>query len=98
MADGDERCNSPGAARAGSSGSWSLPVIAAASGVQGSVVTPLTLAGLSIASLPRYIALWPRARQASAEREWLLTVALSMFNNLATACATFLLGNLIRWI
>ena len=55
-------------------------------------ILPLTLAGLSIASLPKYAALWPRARRAGAEREWLLTVCLSMFNNLATACAAFLLG------
>ena len=53
---------------------------------------------LSIASLPKYAKLWPRVRRAGAEREWLLTVSLSMFNNLATACATFLLGIAIRWL
>ena len=71
--------------------------LAAAGGVPWWVVLPLTLAGLSIASLPKYTRLWPRARRAGAEREWLLTVALSMFNNLATSCAAFLLGIAIRW-
>src|SRR5262245_49382421 len=32
-----------------------------------------------------------------AEREWLLTIALSTFNSFATACAAFLLGIAIRW-
>jgi hypothetical protein len=68
---------------------WLLVVasLAAAGGVQAWVVVPLTLAGLSIASLPKYVGLWPRVRRAGAEREWLLTVSLSMFSNLATACA-----------
>jgi hypothetical protein len=71
--------------------------LAAAGGVPWQVVVPLTLAGLSIASLPKYAALWPRARRAGAGREWLVTVCLSMFNNLATACAAFLLGIAVRW-
>ena len=70
--------------------------LAAAGGVQWWIVVPVTLAGLSIASLPRYVALWPRARRAGAERAWLVTVSLSMFNNLATSCAAFLLGIVIR--
>ena len=79
---------------------WLLVVasLAAAGGVPWWGVVPLTLAGLSIASLPKYAALWPRVRRAGAEREWLLTVSLSMLNNLATACAVFLLGIVIRWI
>jgi len=71
--------------------------LAATGGVQAWVAVPLTLAGLSITSLPKYAALWPRARRAGAERAWLIIVSLSMFNNLATACAAFLLGTAIRW-
>jgi hypothetical protein len=50
---------------------WLLVVasLAAAGGVQWWVVLPLTLAGLSITSLPKYVAFWPRARLAGAERE-----------------------------
>jgi hypothetical protein len=32
------------------------------------VVLPLTLAGLSIDSLPKFVALWPRAQDVGAER------------------------------
>jgi hypothetical protein len=71
--------------------------LTAAGGVSGWIVVPLTLAGLSISSVPKYLALWPRARRAGAGREWWLTVGLSMFNNLATSCAAFLLGIAIRW-
>jgi len=71
--------------------------LAAAGGVNWWVVVPLTLAGLSIASLPKYAALWPRVRRAGAEREWLLTVGLSMLNSLAASWAAFLLGAAIRW-
>jgi hypothetical protein len=62
------------------------------------VVVPLAVAGLSISSLPKYIALWPRADQVGAEAEWWKTVLLSLLNNLAAACAAFLLGNLSRWL
>ena len=71
--------------------------LAAAGGVKWWAVVPLTLAGLSIASLPKYVGLWPRVRHAGAEREWIAAVGLSMFNNLATSCAAFLLGVGIRW-
>jgi hypothetical protein len=37
---------------------------------------------LSISSLPKYIALWPRAHEVGAEAEWWKTVLLSVLNNL----------------
>lgn len=79
---------------------WLLVVasVSAAAGLAWWVAIPLTVAGLSVAALPKYIALWPRARDAGASREWWLTVGLSMLNTLAAACAAFLLGNLIRWL
>ena len=67
-------------------------------GVPWWVVVPLTMAGLSISSLPKYIELWPRARAGGAEREWWKTVALSIFNTLAAACAAFVLGVVMRWL
>jgi hypothetical protein len=78
---------------------WLLAVasISAAGDVPSWLVIPLTLIGLAIASLPKYLELWPRARCAGAERQWLLTVGLSLFNSLAAACAAFLLGIVIRW-
>jgi hypothetical protein len=79
---------------------WPLLVAAFASmfGLTGWIVVPLTLAGLSISSLPKYIELRPRAQSAGAEREWWKTVLLSILNSLAAACAAFLLGNLSRWL
>ena len=79
---------------------WLLIVAAVTSmsGVKWWIVVPLTVTGLSVASLPKYIALWPRARNVGADRAWWITVGLSMFNNLATACAAFVLGILIRWL
>jgi len=67
-------------------------------GVTGWIVIPLTLAGLSISSLPKYIELWPRAERVGAQAEWWKTVGLSFFNSLAAAVAAFVLGNLVRWL
>jgi ABC-type sulfate transport system permease component len=67
-------------------------------GVTGWIVVPLTVAGLSISSLPKYIELWSRAEKVGAQAEWWKTVALSAFNSLAAAVAAFVLGNLARWL
>jgi hypothetical protein len=58
---------------------WLLVVAALASmfGVAWWVVVPLTLAGLSVSSLLKYIELWPRAERVGAQAEWWKTVALS---------------------
>ena len=79
---------------------WLLLVAALASvlGVAWWVALPLTVAGLSISSLPKYVELWPRARAVGAEAEWWKTVLLSILNNLAAGCAAFVLGKLIRWL
>ena len=78
---------------------WLLLVgcLAAGAGVGAMVVVPLLVAGLSISSLPTYIAFWSRVRRADAERARWETVASSIFDNLATACVTFLLGTVARW-
>ena len=67
---------------------WLLLVasVAATVGVAWWVTVPLVVAGLSIVSMPKYVALWPRAREVGAELEWWKTIALSMFNNFACAC------------
>jgi hypothetical protein len=79
---------------------WLLIVAAIAStaGLSPWIVIPLSVAGLSISSLPKYIALWPRARAVGADRMWWSTLALSMFNNLATSCAAFVFGIAMRWL
>jgi hypothetical protein len=64
----------------------------------GPIVIPLTLAGLSISSLPKYVELWPRAERVGAQAEWWKIVGLSFFNSLAAAVAAFVLGNLVRWL
>lgn len=67
-------------------------------GVPWWVVVPLVMAGLSIGSLPKYIELWPPARDAGADGEWWRTVALSAFNSLGAAVGVYVLGNLTRWL
>jgi hypothetical protein len=79
---------------------WLLLVTALAGcfGVSGWIAVPLATAGLSISSLPKYVALWPRVRAVGAEWEGWTTVALSMFNNIAASCAAFVLGMVLRWV
>lgn len=72
--------------------------VAAMFGVPWWVTVPLMVAGLSISSLPKYIELWPRARNVGAEWQWMVTVALSELNALAAACGTHLAGNVTRWL
>ena len=56
-------------------------------GVAWWIVVPLSTAGLSISSLPKYVELWPRVRAVGAEWEGWKTIALSLFNNVAASCA-----------
>jgi hypothetical protein len=77
---------------------WLLVVasIAATVGVRWWVTVPLVVAGLSIASIPKFVALWPRAREVGAELEWWKTIAMSMFNNLGCACGVQMVGVFAR--
>ena len=79
---------------------WLLLVACGVStyGVGAAIVIPLVVVGLSAASLPKYIALWPRARDVGAEREWLITVALSFINCLGTACGIVVFAAINRWL
>ena len=79
---------------------WLLLVAATCSmsGVRWWVVVPLTVTGLTISSLPKYIELWPRARDVGAVWAWWATVGLSALNSLAAAVGCVLLGHLTRWI
>jgi hypothetical protein len=79
---------------------WLLLVASAVAtaGVAWWVTVPLVVAGLSVVSMPKYVGLWPRAREVGAELEWWKTVALSMFNNLACACGVHVVGVFARWL
>jgi hypothetical protein len=79
---------------------WLLLVaaVAATAGLSAWIVMPMTVAGLSISSLPKYVALWPRAAKAGAARAWWTTVLLSMLNNLGAAAGVVLVGALSRWL
>jgi hypothetical protein len=79
---------------------WLLFVTAVggAMGLQWWVGVPLCVAGLSLSSLPKYIGLWPRAREAGAELMWWKTVGLSTFNALAASVAAFVLGIVVHRI
>lgn len=67
-------------------------------GLSAWIAVPLMTAGLSISSLPKYIALWPKARRVGAEGAWWQTVALSLLNNAGASAAGVVLGVLLRWI
>jgi hypothetical protein len=64
MRDADERLTS--ALRAPEFWLLVAASLAAAGGVPWWIVLPLTLAGLSVTSLPKYVELWPRVRRARA--------------------------------
>lgn len=86
-------------------GAWRAPefwllltaAVCGAAGMSWAIAIPLTVAGLSISSLPRYIDLWPRAEAAGATRQWIATVGLSMLNSLGAALAAFALGCAAGW-
>ena len=58
----------------------------------------MAVAGLSISSLPKYISLWPRARDVGAEGEWWKTVGMSTLNTAGASTAAFVLGWVIKWL
>ena len=79
---------------------WVLIVTAVAGAAGGSwwVFIPLGVAGLSISSLPKYIKMWPRARDVGAEWKWWETVALSALNSAGAASGAFMVGIVTRWL
>ena len=70
----------------------------AMAGLSAWTVVPAVATGLMIASLPTYMALWPLAGETGHERAWWMTVAVSGFNCLAAACATYVAGVMTRWL
>ena len=62
------------------------------------VFIPLCVAGLSISSLPKYISLWPRAREVGADWKWWETVGLSTFNSVGAASGAYMVGIASRWL
>lgn len=79
---------------------WLLVVvgIGGAAGLSAWIVIPLAVTGLCISSMPKYIALWRRARAVGGGHVWWETVALSMLNNVGAVCAAYLLGVAMRWL
>ncbi|MBS0244501.1 MAG: hypothetical protein JSS20_20200 [Proteobacteria bacterium] len=70
----------------------------AAQGVNWSMSLPLCLAGLSIARMPKYVRLWPRAAEINAEWQVLLTIAGSTILSLANALAMIAVGAIAGWL
>ena len=62
------------------------------------VAIPLGVLGLMLCVWPKYAAMLPRARAVGAEREFAVTVALSILNALITISASYLMGLFIRWL
>ena len=98
MCDDDQPLTFRWALRASEFWLFVVASVASRAGVSAWLVVPLVLAALSIVGLPKYIALWPRARDAGAARVWWQTVALSQLNNFAVAMACVLLGRIVRWL
>ena len=75
-----------------------VTVVAGVAGMAWWIALPLAVAGLSISSLPKYISLWPRARDVGAEGEWWKTVWLSTLNSAGASTAAFVLGRVVHWL
>ena len=99
MSDGDERpLTFWRAVRQSEFWLLAAAAVAAMFGVAWRVTVPLVVAGLSMSSLPKYIALWPRAREVGAEGEWWRTVARSELCATAAAGGAHVAGVLTRWL
>lgn len=79
---------------------WLLLVaaLAAGFGVTAAITVPAVMAGLLISSLPKYSALYPRAKAAGATRIFWLTIAASILNATLAAIAAQILGRLTWWL
>ena len=79
---------------------WLLFVAAMAAGfgLSGWVTIPVTIAGLLISSLPKYLPLYPRAKTAGAVAEFWATVLASILNAQIVGIAVFLLGRATWWL
>jgi hypothetical protein len=79
---------------------WLLMMIAisAGAGVSVWVLMGLGTSGLLISSLPKYVALWPRAGAVGAERLFFAALAVSIATSVATCAAAILLGWLSDWL
>jgi hypothetical protein len=73
---------------------WLLLATAASGGLGLAwwVGVPLSVAGLSISSLPKYVHLWPKARELDAELVWWRTVGLSVLGTVAASVGAFIFG------
>lgn len=70
----------------------------AAHGVNWSVGLPLCLAGLSIARLPKYLSMWPRATEIGAQGQVYMAVALSIMVSLVNAISMIAIGAFAGWL
>jgi hypothetical protein len=79
---------------------WLLFVAAlsAGFGVSGWVTIPATTAGLLVSSLPKYVALYPRAIAVGAELAFWATVLASVLSAAVAGIAAHVLGRLTWWL
>ena len=75
-----------------------VTVLACVASLRWWIALPLAVAGLSISSLPKYVALWPRARDVGAEAEWWKTIGLSTLNCLGASTGAHVTGRVIGWV
>ena len=62
------------------------------------VTIPATIAGMLISSLPKYIAIYARAKAVGAVAEFWATVAASVLNAAVIGIAAFVLGRATWWL
>ena len=72
--------------------------MAAGFGLSGWVTIPATIAGMLISSLPKYIAIYARAKAVGAVAEFWATVAASVLNAAVIGIAAFVLGRATWWL
>jgi hypothetical protein len=79
---------------------WLLFVaaLAAGFGVSGWITIPATMAGLLISSLPKYVAMYPRATAADAAVAFWATVLASILTAAIASVATYALGRATWWL
>lgn len=79
---------------------WLLLVaaIAAGCGVSATITIPATMAGLLISSLPKYGALYPRAKAAGATAAFWMTIATSIALAAVTSIAAHAAGLMTWWL
>lgn len=98
MSDDDQPATFVRALRAAEFWLLLIAAMAAGFGVSATITVPATMAGLLIASLPKYVPLHARAKAVGAESKFWATILSSILIAAVTSIATHILGRTIWWL